>query len=50
MTVEEASEIRKQLANLEFPHAFTTSLFFALFKVCPLIPSQVSPPLASPPS
>ncbi|PKS08645.1 hypothetical protein jhhlp_005034 [Lomentospora prolificans] len=32
MTVEEASKIRKQLTNLEFPHAFTTSLFFALFK------------------
>ena len=43
MTVEEASEIRKQLANFEFPHAFTTSLFFALFKVCPFIPSK--PPL-----
>lgn len=33
MTVDEAYEIRKQLANLEFPETVKTSLFFALFKV-----------------
>lgn len=34
MTVDEAYEIRKQIANLEFPETIKTSLFFALFKVC----------------
>lgn len=33
MTVDEACEIHKQLANLEFPETVKTSLFFALFKV-----------------
>src|SRR5690606_16853423 len=33
MTVDEAYEIRKQVANLEFPETIQTSLFFALFKV-----------------
>ena len=33
MTVDEAYEVRKQLANLEFPETVKTSLFFALFKV-----------------
>lgn len=33
MTVDEAYEIRKQLASLEFPETVKTSLFFALFKV-----------------
>lgn len=33
MTVDEAYEIRKQIANLEFPETVKTSLLFALFKV-----------------
>ncbi|SPO06382.1 uncharacterized protein DNG_09071 [Cephalotrichum gorgonifer] len=32
MTVDEACNIRKELANLEFPETMKTSLFFALFK------------------
>ena len=33
MTVDDASEIQLQLAELEFPFTFSTSIFFALFKV-----------------
>lgn len=33
MTVEDAYEIQLALAELEFPITFSTSIFFALFKV-----------------
>ena len=33
MTVDEAYDIHRQLAKLEFPETFKTSIFFALFKV-----------------
>jgi hypothetical protein len=33
MTLEDAFEIQLPLAELEFPTTFSTSIFFALFKV-----------------
>lgn len=33
MTLEDAYEIQLSLAELEFPFTFSTSIFFALFKV-----------------
>ena len=35
MTLEDAFEIMSPLAELEFPTTFSTSIFFALFKVSP---------------
>lgn len=35
MTLEDAFEIQLPLVELEFPFTFSTSIFFALFKVGP---------------
>lgn len=43
MTDEEAYQIQKQVAQLEFPFMFIKSLQFALFRVRPVLPLSYRP-------